>query len=283
MNEVNPIVARRLFTSEDRAFVAFGLYSSFTAVVIVPLLLMLLWGVADGWQPPDVIPSAYTLRHWQAILDSGGIAVAVVRSLVIACVVVVLTCILAFPTAWAMARFPFRLKRTLEVFILAPLIVPGIVVAVGLGKTFLSFGLAYSVAGVVLVQTVGTLPMMIRILSATLEGIPDDLIHAARTLGASKKQTFLHVVAPLSAPGLLAGGLLSFIGSFEEFDKSFIVGAPVVQTLPIKLYIYLDPVSVQLPLAAIVALILLVPAIVVFVLAGRIMRDDLMAAGMGKV
>ncbi|MNL68961.1 hypothetical protein D3C87_1937630 [compost metagenome] len=84
-------------------------------------------------------------------------------------------------------------------------------------------------------------------------------------------------------PGLLAGGLMSFIGSFEEFDKSFIVGAPVVQTLPIKLYMYLDPYSMQIPLASIVSFILLLPALVVFIIAGRILRDDLMAAGMGKI
>jgi multiple sugar transport system permease protein/putative spermidine/putrescine transport system permease protein len=182
-----------------------------------------------------------------------------------------------------MARFPFRLKRLVEIFILAPIIIPGLVVAVGIGQVFLVLGLGYSVPGVILVQIVGTLPLMIRLMTAALETIPDDLIHAARSLGASTVGIVIHIILPLATPGLLAGGLMSFIGSFEEFDKSFIVGAPVVQTLPIKLYMYLDPYSMQLPLASIVSFILLLPALIVFVIAGRILRDDLMAAGMGKI
>ncbi len=53
--------------------------------------------------------------------------------------------------------------------------------------------------------------------------------------------------------------------------------------MPVKLYIYLDPYALPFPLASIVAFILLVPAVAIFVLAGRITRDDIMAAGMGKL
>lgn len=274
---------RRRFSEDDRPFVAAGLFGSFALLVVVPTLLMMIWGVADRWSYPNLLPDALTLDHWRSVTAASGIVGALGTSLAIAVVVTVASAAVAFPTAWAMARFPFRLKRVVEVFILAPLIVPGLIVAVGIGKIFLAYGLAYSVAGVILVQMVGTLPMMIRLLTAALETIPDDLIDAARSLGAGRRHVFLHLILPLAVPGLMAGGLLSFIGSFEEFDKTFIVGAPVIQTLPVKLYIYLDPYALQFPLASIVAFILLVPAVAVFLLAGRIMRDDIMAAGMGKL
>jgi multiple sugar transport system permease protein/putative spermidine/putrescine transport system permease protein len=187
------------------------------------------------------------------------------------------------PTAWALAKFPMRYKRSIELFVLAPVIVPGIVVAIGVGQIFQMLGLAYTVTGVVLVQMVGTLPLMIRLLVASFDTLPDEMIHAARSLGASSLQAFRYVALPLCVPGLLAGSLLSFVGSFEEFDKTFLVGAPVIQTLPVLLYHHLDPYSLQFPLASVVALILLLPVLLVFVLSGRIMRDDLMASGMGKV
>ncbi len=117
-------------------------------------------------------------------------------------------------------------------------------------------------------------------MSTTFETIPEELIHAARSLGADFMRCLPHIILPLSVPGLLAGGLLSFTGSFEEFHKSFVVGAPVIQTLPIKLYMYLAPSSRQL---AIVFFTLLLPAFIVFIIAGRIMRDELMAAGRGKI
>jgi multiple sugar transport system permease protein/putative spermidine/putrescine transport system permease protein len=274
---------RRTFTEDDRVIVSAGLYLMLALVIALPLALMFLWSVADGWAPPHIVPQNYTISRWLDVLADANLLRATLNSLVIAIVVTFATAIIALPTAWAMARFPFRLKRVVEIFILAPIIIPGLVVAVGIGQIFLLFGLSYSMAGVILVQIVGTLPLMIRLMTASLETIPDDLIHAARSLGAGSIGVLTHVILPLAIPGLLAGGLLSFIGSFEEFDKSFIVGAPVVQTLPIKLYMFLDPYSMQLPLASIIAFILLLPALIIFVLAGRILRDDLMAAGMGKI
>ncbi len=281
--ENDAIVRRRAFAPEDRIFVSIGLYGALTLAIALPLALMFLWSIADGWSPPLVVPKDYTTARWAGILGDASLIRAAINSIVIAVVVTFLTAAIALPTAWAMARFPFRLKRLVEIFILAPIIIPGLVVAVGIGQVFLLFGLAYSVTGVILVQIVGTLPLMIRLMTATLETIPDDLIHAARSLGAGTVGIVFHIILPLAVPGLLAGGLMSFIGSFEEFDKSFIVGAPVVETLPIKLYMYLDPYSMQLPLASIVSFILLLPALIVFIIAGRILRDDLMAAGMGKI
>ncbi|WP_288427454.1 ABC transporter permease [uncultured Agrobacterium sp.] len=283
VSEAPVIPRRRVFKPEDRIFVSAGLYICLALAIAVPLALMFLWSVADGWAPPLLVPKDYTGARWISVLSDNTLIQATINSIFIAIVVTFSTAAIALPTAWAMARFPFRLKRLVEIFILAPIIIPGLVVAVGIGKIFLLMGLSYSVLGVILVQIVGTLPLMIRLMSAALETIPDDLIHAARSLGAGTVGIVLHIVLPLAVPGLLAGGLMSFIGSFEEFDKSFIVGAPVVQTLPIKLYMYLDPYSMQLPLASIVSFILLLPALIVFIIAGRILRDDLMAAGMGKL
>ncbi|TIR14256.1 MAG: ABC transporter permease [Mesorhizobium sp.] len=278
-----PIMRRRRFTVEDRILVSIGLYGTLSLAIGLPLVLMFLWSIADGWPAPRLFPSSFTTARWASVLADDGLAVALFNSFFIAVVVTAATALLALPTAWAMARFPFRLKRLVEIFVLAPMIVPGLVVAIGIGKVFLKIGLSYSILGVILVQIVGTLPLMIRLLTATLEGIPTELINAARSLGAGTTSIILHIILPLAVPGLLAGSLLSFIGSFEEFEKSFIVGAPVVQTLPIRLYMYLDPYAMQIPLASIVAFILLMPALAVFVLAGRVVRDDIMAAGMGKI
>jgi multiple sugar transport system permease protein/putative spermidine/putrescine transport system permease protein len=281
--EAMALARRRTFVPEDRIYVTIGLYGTLALAVALPLALMVLWSIADGWPAPLVVPQNYTTQRWESILSDTGLLRAAFNSTLIAIVVTFATAAIALPTAWAMARFPFRLKRFVEIFILAPIIIPGLVVAVGIGQVFLVLGLAYSIHGVILVQIVGTLPLMIRLMTAALETIPDELVHAARSLGAGTAGIVTHVILPLAVPGLLAGGLMSFIGSFEEFDKSFIVGAPVVETLPIRLYMYLDPYSMQLPLAAIVSFILLLPALIVFIIAGRILRDDVMAAGMGKI
>ena len=187
-------------------------------------------------------------------------------------------------TAYALAKIPFRAKRAVEIFILAPLIVPGLIVGVGIGYVFFRIGLAYTVPGVILAQTIGTLPFMIRVLSATLEAVPADLIRAARTLGATPLKVGWFILIPLAWPGFVAGGLLSFVASFEEFEKTFIVGAPLVETLTVKLWATLGGKVMIFPNAAVVTFIVLMPTVIIFFLAERAMKNDgALAAGMGKL
>ena len=263
-----------------------GLFAALALTLGLPLLVAAMWSLVDpkiGWFAPDLVPPSVSTVYWQSTLGDPSILEAFGLSLLIGVMVTFLSMLLALPTAYALARIPFRAKRLIELFILAPLIVPGIIIAIGLGTLFLRLGLAYSVAGVVLVQTVGTLPLMIRILTASLEGIPEDVLRAARTLGANPWQVGWRIIVPLARPGFLAGGLLTFISSFEEFDKTFIVGSPMVQTLTTKLWSFLGGQLIIFPSAAVVTFALLVPTLIIFFLAARFAKDDVMAAGMGKL
>ncbi|WP_375451403.1 ABC transporter permease [uncultured Devosia sp.] len=273
-------------SSRSQGLIGAGLYAYLALTLFVPLVVIALWAFYDpkvGWFPPDIIPRAFSVSAWREVLADRNVWPSAMLSLFVSVVVTALTGALAFPTAWALAQFPFRLKRAVEVFILAPIIVPGIVVAVSLGEIFFRFGLAGTVLGVILVQLIGTLPFMIRILTATLEGIPNELIYAARTLGASPRVAVMRIALPLAWPGFAAGGLLTFIASFEEFEKSFMVGAPKVQTLAVRLWSYLGGDVLVLPTAAVVTFILLTPMLVIFILAERLSKDDVMAAGLGKL
>jgi len=269
-----------------QVWVGVGLYGYLIPILAVPILVVALWSFYDpavGWFPPDILPRSLSVSAWKEVLADRQIIPTFFLSLFVSTVVTLLTAVLAFPTAWALAQFPFRLKRVVEIFVLAPMIVPGIVVAVSLGEVFFSLKLAGTVFGVILVQTVGTLPLMIRILAATLESIPNELILAARTLGASPRAAVMRIALPLAWPGFMAGGLLNFIASFEEFEKSFMVGAPKVQTLAVRLWAYLGGQILVLPTAAVVTFILLIPMLVIFFVAERVMREDVMAAGLGKL
>ncbi|MDR3475663.1 MAG: ABC transporter permease [Devosia sp.] len=270
----------------EQFWIGLGLYGYLAITLALPLIVVALWAFYDpavGWFQPDILPRSFSVSAWREVLADHQVLPSAILSLVVALLVTALSAFLAFPTAWALARFPFRLRRLVEIFILAPMIVPGIVVAVSVGEIFFSLKLAGTVLGIILVQTIGTLPLMIRILSATLEGIPNELLLAARTLGASPLTAVRRIALPLAWPGFMAGGLLSFIASFEEFEKSFMVGAPKVQTLAVRLWTYLGGQVLVLPTAAVVTFILLVPMLVIFLLAERLMKEDVMAAGLGKL
>ena len=271
----------------DGWWLAIGLYTALGLTLLAPMVVALLWSLVDpkgGWFAPDILPRGLSLNHWQAVAQDPGLIASVITSLSISLTVMLLSAILALPTAFALAKIPFRAKRAVEMFILAPLIVPGLIVGIGIGFVFFRLGLAYTIPGVILAQTIGTLPFMIRILTATLENLPMDLIHAARTLGASPFKVALRVVVPLTWPGFVAGGLLSFISSFEEFEKTFIVGAPQVETLTVKLWAVLGGKVLIFPNAAVVTFILLAPTVIIFALAERALRNEsALAAGMGKL
>lgn len=287
MTALADVVPRRHgLVAADGHWITAGLTVAALVTLGLPLVVTALWSFMDpatGWFAPDILPPSVSTHHWTEALANPAIPAAFLRSLVIAAAVTALTALLALPTAYALAKLPFRMKRTVELFILAPLIVPGIIVAVGIGALFFRLGLVYSVPGVILVQTIGTLPFMIRILTATIEGVPDDILHAARSLGAGPVQVAWHILVPVAWPGFLAGGLLTFIASFEEFEKTFIIGAPFVQTLPVILWTYLGGRVIVFPTAAVVTFLLLLPMLVIFFLAERVLRDDVLAAGMGKV
>lgn len=268
-------------------WVSLGLHLALALTLVAPMVVAALWSLVEpkgGWFAPDILPRAISLHHWQAIGLDRSLIRSIGLSVTISLAVSALSGLLALPTAYALAKVPFKAKRAVEMFILAPLIVPGLIVGIGIGALFFRLGLAYSVPGVILAQTIGTLPFMIRILSATLEAVPADLIHAARTLGASPLKVGLHILAPLAWPGFIAGGMLTFVSSFEEFEKTFIVGAPQVETLTVKLWAVLGGKVMIFPNAAVVTFIVLVPTVLIFVLAERAMRNDTaLAAGMGKL
>jgi len=281
---MSPIRGRRGLPG--RWLLALGFFAVATVVLIIPLIVGVLWSVVDpevGWFPPAIVPSSLSLANWRAMLSVPEMGQAFVMSFLIAPIVTLLCGVLALPTGYALGRRQLRARRAIELLVLAPIILPGIVLATGLGSMFIRLGLSHTVAGVVLVQTVVLLPFMIRIVAATFEGVPQDLIDAARNLGASPWPLARHVLIPLVSPGLFAGGLFTFIGSLEEFVLTFIVGMPYVQTLPVLLWAYLGGRSSIFTYAAVVTLVLLVPTIVLLFIAERTLKQEYLAAGFGKV
>ena len=252
---------------------------------MLPIVTAVLWSLVDpdvGWFPPDVVPASLSLANWDHMLAIPELLESLGRSLVIAVLVTLLCAVLGLPTGFSLGRGRARYMRVIEVLVLTPLMMPGIVLAVGLGAMFIRIGLSQTVLGVVLVQTVVILPVTIRIVAATARAIPGDLLDAARNLGAGSFAVGRHVVVPLLIPGILAAALLSFIGSLEEFLLSFVVGMPKVQTLPMLLWAYLGGRSAILSYAAVVALVLLVPALVVLAVVERFLKQEYLAAGFGK-
>jgi len=196
----------------------------------------------------------YVLAIW------GG---ALLHSAELVAVVVPLALLLGAPAAYAFRRRPFPGARALEAAALAPLAIPGIALAVALLETasgsprflLLAAGhLAYSVP--LVVKTVGNA-------AAGLGAGPASLEAAARTLGASPAEVARRIVVPLLRPALTLSAILVFAVSWGEFNASFLLATPLLQTFPAALYATYTTNSFPVAAAAtIVFLLPVVPALV---------------------
>ncbi|HVO03671.1 MAG TPA: ABC transporter permease [Candidatus Cybelea sp.] len=256
-----------------------------TIVFIFPMIVAVLWSLVDpavGWFPPHVLPASLSLANWQALFAVPELSQAFVTSFTVAVLVTALSLALGFPTSYALARRNLKHRRLIELLVLLPLTLPSVVLATGLGSVFIRLGLSQTLLGVVLAQCIVVMPFTIRILTATLSGVPQDLIDAARNLGAAPSAVARKVLLPMVLPGLFAGALLAFVGSLEEFLLSFVVGMPKIQTLPMLLWAYLGGRSSIQTYAAVVSLVLLIPTLAMLFMAERVLKQEHLAAGFGK-
>ena len=176
-----------------------------------------------------------TLWHNPAALN------AATNTLILAAASTVVATFLGTLLALGLNRGRFRGKSACELSLLVPVIIPDIVMAVAL---LMFFYLVREALGVlqpglltmILAHITFEIPFVTMIVRARLRGLDPALEEAARDLGANSWQTFRRVKFPLLRPGILAGALLAFTLSLDDFIVSFFTTGPGATTLPILIY-----------------------------------------------
>jgi putative spermidine/putrescine transport system permease protein len=150
--------------------------------------------------------------------------------------VTVLATTLGTPASVALVRGRFAGKGLVNAFILSPLIVPGIIVAIGIYFFYARLGVVGNPIALVLAHTCLAVPFVVINVSATLYGFDERLEYAAMSLGASPWGAFRQVTLPLIRPGVLAGSLFAFITSFDELIVALFVSGTTAVTLPRRMW-----------------------------------------------
>ncbi|MFD0448903.1 ABC transporter permease [Streptomyces indonesiensis] len=148
-------------------------------------------------------PSSWSLRHYTTFFTEPSWLTSLLVSLQLALLVTAVATVLGTTAAFALARRTFVGKGIVEGLFMAPLIVPGIVVAVAMYATFLGWGLIGTPIGFIAAHTVLALPFVTVNVTASLAGFDRVLERASATLGASPWTTFRSVTFPLIRPGVL--------------------------------------------------------------------------------
>jgi putative spermidine/putrescine transport system permease protein len=236
--------------------------------LVLPLVPVAIWSLARGWRYPDLLPRQWTLDAWRlALSERAGVIDALGTTAGIAALVAVLSLAAGIPAGRALGMHRFRGKALVELVILAPVIVPGIAVALGLHGIFVVLGLTNTVAGVVLVHLVPTLPYATLVMAGIFAGHDRALEDQARSLGASRLQAFVHVTLPAIMPGVAVAGLFAFLVSWSQYVLTLAIGGGRVITLPLLLFTFVG--SGRNDVAGAIGVLYVLPGVIVLLLAAR--------------
>lgn len=221
-------------------------------------------------------PQFFSLKWYGAILDHPQWIPAITRSLVVGFLTACLSMAIGAPAAFFLARQRFPAKTAALAFILSPLILPRIVIAVALFYLYARVGLIGTELGLVFGHTVLALPYVVITIMAVLKNYDQRLDHAAASLGASPPRVLWYITIPLIRSGLIAAFLFAFVTSFDELTIALFVSSGLATTLPKQMWD--DAILKVSPTLAAVSTLLLV-FVTVVILAAEYMQRRAAARG----
>ena len=241
-----------------RRLVAVGYVGVAAVFILAPLLVV----AAVAFTSANFVsfpPTGWSLRWINKVLADDNFMRALANSVLLGFSAALFAALLATPAALALARGGFRGAAELESFLLSPLSLPALILAIALLFYLARLGLAGSFAGLLIGHAIIVLPYMLRTVLAVYRGIDPSLEEAALVLGATPRRAFLHVTLPLIRPGIVAGALLAFLVSFDEVAVALLLSSSSSMTLPVAILNHVthnyDPAVAAISLVKIVLVV----------------------------
>ena len=207
----------------------------FVAFLYGPVLLIPVFSLNDGTFATFPL-KGLTLRHYGQMAANTSMIVAFQNSLKIALSVAVLSTVLAMPASIALTRFRLPGSGPIMGFMMLPLVIPSVVIAVALLVIILKvFGIQLSLWTLAAGHVLICLPFCMSVLMARMEGFDPNLEEASCDLGCTPWQTFWRLTFPLAIPGVISSLLMGFLISFDEFVIAFFLTG-TENTLPVYLF-----------------------------------------------
>jgi putative spermidine/putrescine transport system permease protein len=183
------------------------------------------------------LPGAeWSLQHYADLILDESWRRSALDSTIVALAATAATAILGTMCAIGCWRVSSALSDFVRLLMLAPIIVPSIVHALGFYQVWAQLGLLDTYTGLIIAHTMKGLPYVVISVSASLANFDPRLEQAARSLGASTAQAVRRVVLPQVWPGVLAGGVFAFITSWDELVVNLFLAGRRVLTLPRKIW-----------------------------------------------
>lgn len=197
---------------------------------------------------------------------------AAVNSLFVTTFATALALPVGVAAALGLARLPARARAIGSTALLAPLVVPGVVLGLGLLFLGAAGGVHGTLAWTVVAHVIVVLPFVVRSIWVSLEKLDPRLPLAAESLGARPAAVLRHVTLPGLAPGVVAGAVFAFVLSLNEFVVSLFLSTRTTEILPVAMFTYIN--NYTDPTIAAVSTLYVGSTLIAVVAADRVVRLD---------
>lgn len=232
------------------------------AVMYLPILVLAFYSFNSS--PYSATWQGFTLNWYKQLFSDERILLALKNSLIVAFSAVSIAAVLGTLMAVGIARYQFPLKTLYRGVSYLPLIIPDIAIAVATLVFLAAFAIPLSLWTIVAAHVVFCLAYVALVVSSRLTNIDPHLEEAALDLGATPIQAFIQVLLPQLMPGIIAGCLLAFVLSLDDFLIASFTAGSGSNTLPMEIFSRIRT-GVKPDINALSVILILISAIVAFI------------------
>ena len=203
--------------------------------LLLPILVIVPLSFSESSFLVYPIPG-FSTKWYANLFGSAEWARAAKNSFLIAPAATLVATSLGTLAAVGLARTTFPFKGLLMSLLIAPMVVPIVVVGVSTYLFFAPLGLADSYTALIIVHAALGAPFVLTTVLATLQGFDQNLVRASLGLGESPLRTFFRITLPVIAPGVVSGALFAFATSFDEVVVVLFLAGPEQLTLPRQMF-----------------------------------------------
>lgn len=222
-----------------KIFSGWNLIRLYTALVYVFMFAPIVVVVILAFNPEQFgsFPlKGVSFRWFVKLAGNEAIVSAFENSLILGSLTAVISTAIGVLAALAFVRYDFPAKNTINTLLLAPIMIPEVILGVALLLFLRWLQQPKSFFLLVIGHVVITLPYVVLVVQARLVGIKREYEEAALSLGANPVQTFKEITLPLLAPALMAGMLFAFTISFDDVTATLFWATAQNQTVPVKIF-----------------------------------------------
>ena len=215
-----------------------------TVFLYAPIIVLIVFSFNNSRRGGNIVWKGFTTKYYTKALGNEDLMLAFANSMTIAVASTIISVLLGALTAVVLWRFRFPFKPLFEGLVSLPIVIPEICMGVSLYMFFSQMGWMqtgdtpwpFNLSNIIIAHITFSFPFAAMVIRTRLESFNREMEEAAKDLGATEFQVFKDILLPHMKPGLIAGALLAFTLSLDDFVITFFTSGPNTITFPVKIY-----------------------------------------------